>query len=223
MPTDTLAMRATLRLGSPWRRLVWTLPSALLICAATLVWFAFSMHQPAKHANEPAPINAELVELPTPVQPQAPQKTLQKIVQMPPAAKSVPQPQVMQSQSVATEQPSVPVAPPTPPQAAPVAPAATPTSTPVTAGETRSAKALSQTMPDVPDELRQEYMAATIPVRLQIAEDGTFTATLIKPTQNPRLNRWLLEHINKWKFSAKMENGKPVASEQTVTIKFNVR
>jgi TonB family protein len=78
-------------------------------------------------------------------------------------------------------------------------------------------------MPDVPDELRQEYVAATIPVRLQIAEDGTFTATLLKPTQNPRLNRWLLEHINKWKFSAKMENGKPVASEQTVTIKFNVR
>jgi protein TonB len=223
MPTDTLAIRATVGLDSPWRRLVWTLPSALFICAATLVWFAFSMHQPAKHADEPAPINAELVELPTPVQPHAPQKAPQKIVPTPPAAKNVPQPQIMQSQSVATEQPSLPVAPPSPPQAAPVAPAATPTSTPVAAGETRGAKAISQTMPDVPDELRQEYVAATIPVRFQIAEDGTFTATLIKPTQNPRLNRWLLEHINKWKFSAKMENGKPVPSEQTVTIKFNVR
>lgn len=175
------------------------------------------MHQPARHADEPQPINAELVELPAPSQ----EQVLQKVVPPPPAVKNMPQPQVMQSLR-AEPKPSAPVAPtePAPPQATPTAPAPP---TPVAAAETRGAKALSQPIPVIPDELRQEYMNVTAVARFQIAEDGTSTVTLIKPTQNPRLNRLLLESLKNWRFAPALKDGKPVATSEDKVIRVNVR
>lgn len=215
MSTNTLSWR-TAELDSPWRRLVWTLPSALLICAITFVWFAFSMHQPAKHTDEPVPINAELVELP------APAPAEQKIVTPPPVAKNIPQPKVMQSPTP-EPQPSAIAAPaePSPPQATAVTPASTPA--PAVAGETHGAKAISQPLPVIPDELRQEYMNVTAVARFEIAEDGTSGVTLIKPTQNPRLNRLLLDSLKNWRFTPALKDGKPVATSEDKVIRVNVR
>jgi len=57
-------------MDSPWRRLHWTLPLALLICAVTFSLFAYSMWRPVIRSPDPVPVTAELVELPAPEQPQ---------------------------------------------------------------------------------------------------------------------------------------------------------
>ncbi|NNM69002.1 MAG: TonB family protein [Gallionella sp.] len=59
--------------------------------------------------------------------------------------------------------------------------------------------------------------------RFQIAADGTTTVELIRPTQNPRLNRLLLDTLRNWRFAPAMQDGKPVASTKDQVIRVNVR
>ena len=47
---------------SPWNRLPWTLPAALMIWVVVLWVFAFSMGKPALRPAEPPPIDAQLFE-----------------------------------------------------------------------------------------------------------------------------------------------------------------
>ncbi len=54
-------------MDSPWRRLPWTLPAALLIWAAALWGSAYFMREPAYRPPAPAPIDAQLCELPASV------------------------------------------------------------------------------------------------------------------------------------------------------------
>ena len=59
--------------------------------------------------------------------------------------------------------------------------------------------------------------------RFHIAADGSATAELIKPTQNPRLNRLLLDTLKNWKFFPAMKAGKPVASVEDMVIRVKVK
>ena len=77
-------MRTLRSMDSPWRRLPWTLPTALLIWATALWASAYFMHEPT-HRPAPPPIDAQLIELPVAV-------ATEMIEPGPPAAVEQPKP-----------------------------------------------------------------------------------------------------------------------------------
>ncbi len=88
--------------------------------------------------------------------------------------------------------------------------------------ENHGAQALIHPLPAIPDELREEAMNEAATARFQIAVDGTTTVTLVKPTQNPRLNRLLLETLKHWRFMPAIKDGNPVPSVEVMVIRLNV-
>jgi protein TonB len=208
MSTSILPRASQARFDSPWRRLHWTLPLALLICAITFMLFAYSMWRPVIHSPDAVPVTAELVELPPPEQPQ-PQVRQKTIVQ--PRIEPALQPE----QPSAITPPPAPIAPPI------TAPA--PSKSVVPMNENHGAQALVQPLPAIPDELRDEAMNEAATARFQIAADGSATVELVKPTQNPRLNRLLLETLKDWKFIPAIKDGNPVASVEVMVIRMQVK
>jgi protein TonB len=53
--------------------------------------------------------------------------------------------------------------------------------------------------------------------------DGSVTVELVKPTQNPRLNRLLLETLKAWKFISAIIDGKPVPSVEVIVVRVQVK
>ena len=78
-------MRTLSDMDSPWHRLPWTLPTALLIWAVALWGLAYFMEKPTHRPVEPPPIDAQLIEQPVPV-------ATQSIQPEPPAAVHKPKP-----------------------------------------------------------------------------------------------------------------------------------
>lgn len=89
-------------------------------------------------------------------------------------------------------------------------------------GPTLAARALSQPLPTVPDDLRETAYRAEALARFSVHADGTVDVELLKPTPYPRLNQILLEALAHWRFFPAMENGHPVESRQDVRVHFNV-
>lgn len=183
------------------------MPLALLVCAITFSLFAYSMWRPVVHSPSPVPITAELVELPAPQQPKP--RVRQKTVVQPRVQPALPQ----QQPSAATPPPS-PVAPPVT--------AAPPSKPAVPMNINHGAQALIHPLPTIPDELRQDAMNEAATARFQIGVDGSITVTLTKPTQNPRLNRLLLETLKTWRFMPAIKDGQPVPSVEVMVIRLNV-
>jgi protein TonB len=198
----------TADVSSPWQRLHWTLPLALLICVAVFVWFAWSMTRPAQHTPEPQPIDAQLVELPPPAAPRppAPHKTL-----------TPPKPASTNHEALPVQKPAKPTPPPPRPATTPPRPQGPP---PVAS---HGALAIVKPMPVIPDDLRQEGLSEAATARFHIAADGTATVELVKPTQSPRLNRLLLETLKLWRFFPAMQDGQPVASTTDMVIRVQVK
>lgn len=86
----------------------------------------------------------------------------------------------------------------------------------------QQARLLSQPLPEVPDDLREQGYQAVAMAHFTIHTDGTFDVELVKPTQNPRLNQVLLATLRQWRFFPAIENGRPVESHQDVRVHFNV-
>jgi len=217
-------MTSVLELDNPWHRLQWSLPLALAICAGILWEFGRILERPPVHQIVPASIEAELVELPPPP---AAEKAVQPKPERPkpvPRRASVPvsAPVALPVAPPApAEQSSAPTPPPAPAAAAPAAPAAPDTRS---AGEANlGAQAIVRPMPEIPDDLRRDAFNAVAVVRFHVAADGTATFELAKPTQNPRLNRLLIEKLGEWRFFPAMRGGKPVASDHDVRITFEVK
>jgi periplasmic protein TonB len=212
MPTDALPLRSRpdphsrplADIGSPWRRLYWTLPLALAICALVFGFFSYSMERASPRPPETPPVDAQIVELPAaPLQRAAPEQA-----PPPPEMKPPVQPDALPQQ-----------APPASPQAAPPAPAQP--AAPV-AIQSHAARTLSQPMPVIPDDLRDEAMHETATARFHIAADGSATVELIRPTGNPQLNRLLLKTLKQWKFDPAIEDGKAAPSTQDIVIRVQV-
>jgi periplasmic protein TonB len=220
----------------------------LVLLGRSVGWM--SSREPAPHA--PATMEMRLVELapPAPVAPaahaqaappaQAAKRTLSEThAQQQPLAHAVPPrnspapaPQPREAARLPTEpatndQPATPSAP-----AAAVAHAgssATATSSngtasaapPAPSGSTQ-ARLLSQPMPVLPDDLREQGYQVTAVAHFKVHADGTFEVELVKPTQNPRLNQILLETLHRWRFFPALENGHPVESDQDVRVHFSV-
>ncbi len=217
MSTDASTWLAQEDVGSPWHRLYWTLPVSLLACIIASILFVYSMAHSVSRTPEPVPVDAELIELPASVLLKAPSR------QNAPAPKqALPPKQIQQAISpVQQDQPSVNPAPTAPP-AAPATTSPAINNTP-DADRNRSALAIAQPLPAIPDDLRQDAMNEVATARFHIAVDGSVTVELIKPTQNPRLNRLLLGALKFWKFSPAISDGKPVASEETRIVRVNVQ
>jgi len=85
-----------------------------------------------------------------------------------------------------------------------------------------AARIISQPMPALPDDLREDAYQAVAVARFDIHADGTIEVELSKPTQNPHLNALLIEMLRKWRFFPAMQGGHPVESHQDVRVHFNV-
>lgn len=216
MSTDASTWLAQEDVGSPWHRLYWTLPVSLLACIIASILFVYSMAHSVSRTPEPVPVDAELIELPASVLLKAPSR------QNAPAPKqALPPKQIQQAISpVQQDQPSVNPAPTAPP-AAPATTSPAINNTP-DADRNRSALAIAQPLPAIPDDLRQDAMNEVATARFHIAVDGSVTVELIKPTQNPRLNRLLLGALKFWKFSPAISDGKPVASVEVIVVRVQV-
>ncbi len=237
-------MRTFRSMDSPWRRLRWTLPAALLIWATALWGLAYFMEKPAHRPVEPPPIEAQLIEQPVPAE-------------TPPVEDPVPTPppSVQPEPPAAVPKPKPP--PPVRPRRAPVtrrkaevitaapggAAGATPSVEQAPAPNTSSnsesyegrdssrgdiyansgARAIVQPMPKIPEDLRQGAFKSAALARFHIAVDGSAEVELAKPTPNPRLNRILLDSLKKWRFMPAIKGGKPVASVEEILVKIEVK
>lgn len=185
---------------------------------------------PAAHAQAAPPPQAARR---TPSRAQAQQQSLAHTV--PPRNSSAQAPQPREEARSPLEPPThhdQPVAPSTQAPAAAVAQAASSATTtssngtvstapPAPSGSTQ-ARLLSQPMPVLPDDLREQGYQLTAVAHFKVHADGTFEVELSKPTQNPRLNQILLETLHRWRFFPAMENGHPVESDQDVRVHFSV-
>lgn len=214
MPISASAWLAGADVGSPWRRLYWTLPLALVICAATLWLFSYFMAQPAPVTPASLPVDAQLVEMAPPAPATAPPRAR---TPPPPEPAAPPQPSP-EAQPLAQ--------PPRPKEAAPAqAPATAPAKAVPPAAPAipnQGAQPVARPMPAIPDDLREDAMNEAATARFHIAPDGSATVELIKPTENPRLNRFLLDALGRWKFNPAIQDGKPVASVVDIVIHVDV-
>ena len=144
------------------------------------------------------------VTKPHEIQHPAPKRVLAKTDEPAPAAKPEASPSTTSSAAVTASSSS----------ASPGTAAAAP--------EGSAARVISQPMPSLPDDLREDAYQAIAVARFDIHADGTIEVELSKPTQNPRLNALLLEALRKWRFFPAMQGGHPVESHQDVRVHFNV-
>ena len=228
----------TADIDNPWRRLPWTLPTALLIWAMALLGFAYFMEKSAHQPAELPPIEAQLIEQSVPA------ATHER-----PAAVHKPKPLslVRPQQAPVMHQVSPPAAQKSetavalPAAAAPSGAQATATGniSANTGSQTGShegkgsnrgnmyassgARAIIRPMPQIPDDLREGAFNSAALARFHIDVDGSATVELAKPTPNPRINRILLDSLNKWRFIPAIKNGKPVASTEDIIVKIEVK
>lgn len=84
------------------------------------------------------------------------------------------------------------------------------------------ARAVYSPLPRIPDDLRAAAMDETAVVRLHIHADGTVAVELVRPTDNPGVNRIILDTLRTWMFYPALDKGRPVASVQQIRIRLSV-
>jgi len=248
MSTDTRANPLPLQMASPYldepgRRLLWTLPTALLIWLALLIGFSRMLELTAPPPPELKPLEARIVELP-------PEGGLQGGPA--PAAPAKPKPAVIKPAPVihphVPPHPHLKVAPAAPPiapsatgtakSAAPPAPSSGAPSPPAGSGvpggsgsgsgaglgsDTAGARAIYAPTPTIPDDLREDALNAIAIAHFKVGYDGQVEVTLAKPTSNPELNQILLDALKQWKFFPAMRSGVAIPSEFDVRIPITVQ
>lgn len=60
-------------------------------------------------------------------------------------------------------------------------------------------------------------------MRFLVAADGSVKVELVRPTPDPRFNRFLLETYKKWKFMPAIKNGRPVDSTIDLEVPIEVK
>lgn len=233
--------------GSPAERHTHRLAAAIVLACVTWGVFLmgssrlFSGDVPASH--RPEPLQMRLIELPPtaprapsarPVESQEPHR--RNVVPKPAPARTAPASvrpaqtlkQTPPSHYALPSQESEPFAPTAPSHAsaddarAASMPDPAPPAAMSNAIGNAQARLISQPLPTLPDDLREQGYQLVAIARFLVHPDGTFDIDLVKATPNPRLNQLLLQALRRWRFSPAMENGHPVASRQDVRVHFNV-
>ncbi len=232
-------------LDEPGRRLLWTLPTAVLIWLALLMGFSWMLEMTAAPPPELKPLEARIVELPPEV------GGLQGGPA--PAAAAKPHPAVVKPVPLTPSHPVIhprtkikPVAPPVTPSESgtakpveePAAPSSGAPTHPEGAGlpggtgagggaglgsDTAGARALYAPAPTIPDDLRQDALDTVAIAHFKVGYDGQVEVELTKPTSTPELNEILLDTLKQWKFFPAMRSGVAIASEFDVRIPITVQ
>jgi protein TonB len=235
-------------LDEPARRLLWIIPAAIAIWAILLSVFSMILTRTAVPQEEPAPIQAQLVEIPPaaglqgnggathPSAPAIPHPKAAPVVKphpVPHIRKAAPLPPVIRSPygtAKTTSAPSV------------EAPAGASTGSASDSEEeggedsgsgegsgggigsdTVGARAIYAPTPSIPDDLREEAIQTEAVARFNVSFDGTSEVTLEKPTSSPRLNEVLLDTLKQWKFFPAVKNGVAIPSSFEVRIPISVQ
>ena len=151
----------------------------------------------------------EIVEPPPP----------QPVAKPQPPPRPRPQPRPAPSPPHAAETPTPAPAPPiaaAPTPAVPAAPAA-PT------GGQAGARAVYRPLPEFPDELRRRRIETVAVARFHVAADGSAQVEIVQATDNPQLNRLLLNTFKTWRFFPAIENGQPVASTIDIRVPISIQ
>jgi outer membrane biosynthesis protein TonB len=82
--------------------------------------------------------------------------------------------------------------------------------------EATKAEPIYKPLPEIPQELRYEAFNCQVVARFHIKTDGSATAELAQPCENPQLNYLLLKSLKQWRFE-------PSSSARTSEIKVNFR
>ena len=90
-------------------------------------------------------------------------------------------------------------------------------------GGTMGARAIFKPLPELPSALRRQRIEVVAVARFRVAADGAAQVELLEPTNDPDLNRALLDALKRWRFFPGMEAGKPVASTVDIRIPISVR
>lgn len=227
------ALPSLARLDNPWRRLPYTLGAALVFWLLLLAAFTGLLQPPPPSPEPLAPVDAQLIEEPPPPPPRqakatpapAPKVEPKGAPQPAPAApRPAPTPPVHSVPAPLPKAAPSPNALPSPPAKAAPAPApAEAKDSHADAQASSGARAVTKPMPTIPDDLRDEAFSASALARFHVGTDGSVSVELVKPTQNPRLNRLLLDSLKKWRFFPAMKNGKPVATTEELVVHFQVQ
>ena len=223
------AMTHAIPSEQPWRRLLWELPGAILVCGLGVAAFTQFLRDPVQPPLPQKPIDARLIVLPPPPKPgpihpvrkKVAKPLPKKIVKTPPPKEEKVVP--VKAAPVALKPPPAAVPPP-PPRAVPKPPppqATTSTSPP--GGGSMGARAIYQPAPQVPSALLGEDIDTTAMARFRVAADGTATVELVQATDEPRLNRAILDALRQWRFFPAMKDGTPVASVIEIRIPIRVQ
>ncbi|HUM14411.1 MAG TPA: TonB family protein [Candidatus Nitrosotalea sp.] len=124
--------------------------------------------------------------------------------------------------TVAAPAPSAATGPPAQTPVAALAPGRGPQGPPG-GTDTMSARAIYKPMPEIPESLRHRTVEVIAVARFRVAADGRAQVELTEPTNDPGLNRALLETLGRWRFFPAMQAGKPVASTIDIRIPISVQ
>ena len=86
-----------------------------------------------------------------------------------------------------------------------------------------SARALFKPLPEIPEALRRQKIEVVAVARFEVAADGSSTVELVQATDDPSLNRGLLDALRRWRFFPAIDEGKPVSSSVEIRIPISVR
>ena len=239
-----IAMRPP-ELDEPTRRLLWIIPAAIAIWALLLSVFSMILTRTAVPQEEPAPIQAQLVEIPKEIgglqgnggalHPSAPAIPHPKAAPKPhPVShlkKAAPLPPVIRSPfgtEKSTSAPSVeaPAGASTGAASESEEGASEDTGEGSGAGigsDTVGARAIYAPTPVIPDDLREDVIQTEAVARFNVSFDGASEVTLEKPTSSPRLNQVLLDTLKQWKFFPAVKNGVAIPSSFEVRIPISVQ
>ncbi len=240
-------MSAVWRIDSPWARLPWVGPLAVVVAFAALLGFVrLTLEQPPLAPpprsvivsilelppREPEPVKpvevlppeSKPLEVPPPPKPAKIPKLKPKPVK-PPPEKPVVSPPVNNPPPEPIPESAPSVKAETPPPVAPVTqPPATPPATEhELGGGYMSARAVYKPMPEIPDELRQRNLNVVAVARFHVGADGTADVELIEATPVLQLNQALLDTLKKWRFFPALKEGKPIASVVDIRIPITVQ
>jgi protein TonB len=220
-------------MNSPWQRLPFTLPAALVLTAGLILAF-LRLVSLGVTTIPPLPVlDARFIELGAPGPPAAaaaPPSPPE--VAPPPTAKPEPTPRpkpkaVPRPTPTATRTSTEPAAAsPGESSADPSASAARSAPSEAHGGDpggSMSAHALYRPLPEVPDWLRRRDIELVAVARFRVAADGTAQVDLIEPTSEPGLNQTLIATLRTWRFFPALEEGRPVASTIDLRIPISVR
>jgi protein TonB len=237
----------------PWQRLPWLLPLALVVTIPSQLGFLLLLRQPSTPSTAPRPVDLQVVELPVPASasparpapptrrspppprtrteasrsaPASPEGQVEAPRDPPAAAEESVVPPAATAATVplppASATPSPPVGPPVESPTAALPPSRAPQE--ASGGTDKmSARAIYKPLPEIPEALRRHAIELVAVARFRVEASGSAHVELIQLTNDPDLNRALLESLRRWRFFPAMQAGQPVASTIDVRIPISVK